>query len=505
MTAFNPSAIVARDSKLTRAGTGPLYWISYEYQYENDTFLPYSRWIANVNWIAHNFKPYGYQIVAPDGWIEGATRTNINGYVLSHNDSWLPDHTWTNVAREVNSLGLDMGVYYNPLWVTQAAVNDPAKVVVGTKIKIKDIVSMGDFFAGNPDPAKRPYWVDVKKPGAEQYVKGYINYFKQMNVKFLRIDFLSWYETGTDNERIVGKSHGSENYETALRWMAEAAGDDIWLSLVMPHLKNHAATELKYGDMIRINEDVFAGGWEHLSGRRQTRKTFWSQWANTFQGLTAFSDISGHGKIVLDSDFQRLSKLKNDDEKQTSISLSIMAGAPIAMADQYDTLAPADYKFYQNEELLALNKQGFVGKPFYKATGPNKRDSEKWAGQLPNGDWVIGLFNRSDVPKTVKIDFLKTLGLMDAVSVRDLWGKNELGLLSVYKTTLAPHAVKVLKLSSLYTTGNNYNYSKQSDLDSKSLDESVQKISSIRKYGIVLLSFIAILMIFASLIRIKRR
>ncbi|QGQ96518.1 hypothetical protein EHS13_17310 [Paenibacillus psychroresistens] len=507
-TAFNPSRIVARDSAFTRSGTGPLYWISYEYQYDNDTFLPYSRWLANVNWFAQNFMPYGYQMVSTDGWIEGATQTNQNGYVLSHNDSWLPEHSWNKVTQEVNALGLDMGVYYNPLWVTQAAVNDPTKKVIGTSISIKDIVAPGDFFTGNPNPSKHPYWVDVTKAGAEQYIKGYVDYFKQMNVKFLRIDFLSWFETGTDSDKIVGISHGSANYETALRWMSEAAGDDIELSFVMPHLKNHAATELKYGDMIRINEDVFAGGWEHLSGRRQTSKAVWSQWANTFQGLTAFSDISGHGSMVLDTDFQRLRKLNNDNEKQTSISLSIMAGAPIAMADQYDTLAPADYIFYQNEELLALNKQGFVGKPLYKnkAAYPiNQKDSERWAGQLPNGDWVLGLFNRSDSSKTVKVNLLKTFGSMDAFSVRDLWGGTELGLISVYKTTLAPHAVKVLKLTSPYRTGNYYNFSNPSNINSKALHQQpIQKTSPIRKYGFGLLILLVILLISTLLVNRKR-
>lgn len=38
-----------------------------------------------------------------------------------------------------------MGVYYNPLWVTQAAVNDSTKKVIGTDIPISSIVTSGDF------------------------------------------------------------------------------------------------------------------------------------------------------------------------------------------------------------------------------------------------------------------------------------------------------------------------------------------------------------------------
>lgn len=440
----------ARDSKFTRGGAGPLYWITYEYQYDNNTFMPYDRWEANVKWVAENFKPYGFDMVSTDGWIEGATVTNENGYILSHNDSWLPEHTWENVTKSVNERGLKMGVYYNPLWVTQAAVKDPAKKVVGTDIKIADIVEPGDFFTGDPNPARRPYWVDVTKPGAEEYVKGYVRYFKNMGVKFLRIDFLSWYETGTDNGNKVGKGHGTDRYETALRWMKEAAGDDLWLSLVMPHMKNHGEKELLYGDMVRINEDVFKGGWEHLSGRGQLRKDGWSQWANSFQGFTGFSDISGRSQMVLDGDFQRLRKLKNDGEKRTSVTLSILAGGPVAIADEYDTLAPQDYKFYQNEELLALNKMGFAGKPVFQASGEYKkdsRDSETWVGQLPGGEWVVGLFNREGSAKTKSVDFAKTLGIIGKASVRDIWERKDLGGMAAYEASIEPHDVKVLKVT----------------------------------------------------------
>jgi len=124
---------------------------------------------------------------------------------------------------------------------------------------------------------------------------------KQIGVKLLRIDFLSWYETGTDKGTFIGKNHGTNNYLTALRWMREAAGSDMVLSLVMPHLKNHAKSELLYGDMVRINEDVAHGGWENLSEQRQNWINTWSQWANPFLGFTGFSDIAGRGALTIAS------------------------------------------------------------------------------------------------------------------------------------------------------------------------------------------------------------
>ena len=69
------------------------------------------------------------------------------------------------------------------------------------------------------------YWVDVDKPGAKEWIQNYVRYFKEMGVTYLRIDFLENYET----------NYGTRRYEQALAWIAEAAGDDLFLSLVMPH------------------------------------------------------------------------------------------------------------------------------------------------------------------------------------------------------------------------------------------------------------------------------
>ncbi|WP_052702945.1 carbohydrate-binding protein [Paenibacillus beijingensis] len=482
----------ARDSAATRKGVPPLYWMAYETPFTTNTPLTEARWKANVDWFAANFLPYGYDMVSTDGWIEGATMTNANGYILSYNDSWITNNpasetvtgtdTWADWGGYVQSKGLKLGVYYNPLWVSPFAVEDTSKKVAGRPgISIRDIVDLnydcdgdgiadGDRFnTGQPNPL---YWVDVTKPGAEEYVKGYVNYFKSIGAKFLRVDFLSWYENGKEgttpltckkdeNGNGYGqqKDHGRANYETALRWMSEAAGDDLTLSLVMPHLYNHGEIEKKYGDMIRIDEDVFGGGWDHISGRRQTWRNGWSQWANPFQGLTGFSDLAGRTSMINDADFLRMNTFSGpyaDNERKTAVSLLTMAGAPIAVADQYDTIG-SSAPIYQNPEMIELPKSGFAGKPVYLSGAPyepetdgqndtGSRDTERWAGQLPNGDWVVGLFNRSDANKTLSMNFASVLGLQTDALVRDLWAHEELGYKTSHSVDLAPHDSSVFKV-----------------------------------------------------------
>jgi alpha-glucosidase len=465
LTIFSANGMQAHatDSKTTRAGAGPLYWIAYENPFVTDTAISEARWQANVDWVANNFKSYGYNMVSTDGWIEGATQTNANGYILKHNDAWT--NGWQYWANYAAAKGLSMGVYYNPLWVTQAAVRDTSKLVKGTNIPVANIIRAGDMFNGNPDPAKQLYWVDVTKPGAKEYIQGYVNYFKSMGVKFLRVDFLSWYESGSAIGAPAGaQAHGSANYATALQWMQQAAGPDMTLSLVMPNLYNHAANEMKTGDMIRIDDDAATGGWEQISqgsfgDLRQTWIDHWSQWANPFQGFTGFSDISGRGSMILDGDFFRLNTFSGpyaDNEKRAAISLYTMAGSPLAIADQYDTIG-SNAGYYQNQDLLNVHKDGFVGKPVYYNGNPfeptvqgqpdtGSRDSERWLGQTTDGNWVVAVFNRGDAAAAKSLDFNSLLGLPNGADVYDIWSHADLGFKTNQTLTLQPHDVSLVKV-----------------------------------------------------------
>jgi hypothetical protein len=344
---------------------------------------------------------------------------------------------------------MQLGVYYNPLWVTRSAIDGGATVVGRPEIKVADIINPNDPFDGT----HQIYWVDATRDGAEEYVKGYVAYFRDMGAAMLRIDFLGWYEIGYDqSDGTVCMAHGREAYTTALRWMREAAGD-MTLSLVLPNLFDHAAAERAYGDMIRIDNDVAQGGWFSLSEGRQTWQPIWSQWNSPFMGFTGFSDVSGRGQVSLDGDPTIISSFSIDDQRRSAISLFVMAGAAIAIGDRYDTIGP-NASFYQNTEVLDLRRAGLVGKPIY-ANGhlldydPTSRDPERWIGQLPDSSWVVGLFNRSGAaaPVTKSIDFAADLGLPSGGAVRDLWTHQDMGMKTGWTANLGPYASSLVKVT----------------------------------------------------------
>jgi Alpha galactosidase C-terminal beta sandwich domain len=424
----------------------PLYWSAYEYHFEREhessaetcgsgeNFIPESELLANIDWVEANLKPYGYDMVAVDGWGDALTLSE-NGYRASHSQNWERDYAWW--SAHLRERGMRLGMYENPLVVHVDAADVTTKIV-GTDIPVGTLSDPIDECAFR--------WVSVDRPGAEQYVKGYIKYYADMGIDHLRVDFISWFENGFD--RYLGQvapRRPRENYATGLRWMREAA--DLYgmqLSFAMPHLYDEAELERQYAHSVRISEDVGHGEWWKFSAKdRGTDFYHWPQWANAFDGFTHWSFIAGRDRVRLDGDFIRMNTYSTNVERRTVLSTHVMAGGPIAVADLHDTIGD-NVGIYQNEELLALNRDGFVGQPV--TNDPTNERSQIWTGTLSNGDTIVGLFNRESEPRSRSLSFAD-VGVSGEVTVRDLWQRAPLGPMGAISVELAPHASMVLQLS----------------------------------------------------------
>jgi len=411
----------------------PLYWSVYEYCYSVDGAIPESEWLANIHWVDQNLLSYGYDMICIDGWGDD-NEYNEFGYREKHAAQWTHDYAWW--SAELQSRGMSLGMYYNPLWINRSAAASGV-LIKGTNIPLSTLIDETEetlWFT----------WVQVDRPGAEEYVKGYVQFYADMGVKYLRVDFLSWFESGVDKGNTVGPERPLEHYQTALMWMREACdANGMFLSLVMPNLYNEAATEVLYGHMVRINEDVGSGTWSRFNNfDRGIRHPTWSQYYNTFDGYTYWSHIAGRDSMILDGDFIRINTMANVEEKKTVISLHLMAGGPLSIADQYSSIGE-DLWLYQNPEMLALNQDGFVGKPLIN--DPTDKTSQIWKGQMSNGDWIIAFFNREDGIETRQLD-LGTLGIEGSVKIRDLWAHSELGSMSSLKASIPPHGCLVYRI-----------------------------------------------------------
>ena len=176
--------------------------------------------------------------------------------------------------------------------------------------------------------------------------------------------------------------------------------------------------------MIRISTDCDGGGWWFISDKERGQVNESGQgdkYRSAFDGLIGWADIIGvKGQTIMDPDFVQLNTLASDAEREFHISMLLVSGSPIGITDQYNTIGDCA-KFYKNTEMLELNKLGFVGKPLSTSIW-DKQNSSRWIGQLPDGDWIVGLFNRES-----------TVLDLGAMSGR-------------YSVRLEPHSCKVLRI-----------------------------------------------------------
>ena len=422
----------------------PLYWSIYEYAYgleqagvsESRMDFSSSQWDEIIDWVATNLKPYGYDMLCTDGFIP-MLANDASGYVTHYGSVALKD-----LVAKCKARGLRLGVYDNPLWV-----HGPRSTKIqGTDLTFGDLLYDNSTKVTNANAQDQWFtWIVSEKEGAQEYIDGFFHHYKELGVEFIRMDFLSWYEDGKDRGMgIVGRGYGREAYARALAYIAQSAKKyGIFTSLVMPHLNNDAEVEARYGNMVRIVADTGGGGWWHTSAQdKGVSYASWPNCMNQFDGFVYWSHITGRNKVILDGDFLRLNRYDTDAERQTAVSLQLMAGGPIAVADQPSTIGNA-MSFYTNDELLALRTDGFVGQPLSDRL--NDSDNQIWYGTLSNGDVVVGLFNRSDQSITVSVT-LNRVGLSGEHQVRDLWTHTDEGVVSTLSASIPAHGCKIVKI-----------------------------------------------------------
>ena len=424
----------------------PLYWSIYEHCWlqeragiSNDKMdFTESQWAEVIDWVAKELKPYGYNMLCTDGFIP-MLATDASGYMTQYGS--MPLKKLVEMCR---AKGLELGVYDNPLWL-HGPDNTP---IAGT-----NGLTFGDLKYKNGDSVENPgkgdlwfWWAVATHDGAKEYIDGFFKHYSELGIKYIRMDFLSWYEDGNDRGMgVVGRGYGRDCYEKALQYICESAKKyGVFTSLVMPHMYKSAELESQYGHMARIVADTGNGGWGHVSDndRRKNYGT-WPNCNNQFDGFVYWSKVAGRGRMIMDGDFLRLNTLSTDAEKQFAVSLQLMAGGPVTVADLPGSIGD-NLKFYQNQELLQLNKDRFAGKPLSNSLIDSK--NQIWYGQMTDGSWVVGIFNRDASQKSFSVK-LSDLGINGTRKVRDLWLHADEGETDHLDVTLGAHACKIVKLT----------------------------------------------------------
>ena len=133
----------------------------------------------------------------------------------------------------------------------------------------------------------------------------------------------------------------------------------------------------------------------------------------------------------------------NATEYRTHMSLWALLAAPLLAGNDLTRMSPETISILANRDVIAIDQDplGAQGDRV-AAEGP----LEIWIKPLSGGARAVGLFNRSDLPAEMAVDFTQ-LGLSGPTQARDLWAGKNLGPLTGYKATVPAHGVVLLRLA----------------------------------------------------------
>jgi len=135
----------------------------------------------------------------------------------------------------------------------------------------------------------------------------------------------------------------------------------------------------------------------------------------------------------------------NAVEYRTHMSLWALLAAPLLAGNDLSRMTPETRAILTNREVIAIDQDpaGRQGDRV-RAEGP----LEIWAKPLAGGAMAVGLFNLSDFPAKMSVDFAE-LGFKGRVSVRDVWaGQAVSASAGRFEALAPPHGTVLLRVSS---------------------------------------------------------
>ena len=271
------------------------------------------------------------------------------------------------------------------------------------------------------------YGLDMKKPGAQEYLNSLLNLYASWGVDFIKVDDLS---RPYSNAEVEG-------YNKAIA----QCGRPIVLSLSPGETPvKEAAHATKYANMWRMADDF----WDN-----------WKEILHMFDYAKNWEGVGGPGHWP-DCDMIQIGKLSKrgpvgnerysrftEDEEYTHMSFWCIYRSPLMLGGNLPENREQELKLITNDEVLAVNQNGANPRQLYKKNG-----AMVWYSHLPGTkDIYVGLFNIGDIDQPINVDFA-ALGLKGKIKVRDLWMKKDTGWFTKgYQQNIHLHGAALLKFS----------------------------------------------------------
>ena len=131
------------------------------------------------------------------------------------------------------------------------------------------------------------------------------------------------------------------------------------------------------------------------------------------------------------------------NEQYSHVSLWCLLSAPMLLGNDLSKMTLFTKRLLTNDEVIAVN-QDESGNQASRVI--SKDGFQVWMKEMHDGSLAVGLFNMEDTYRDYSL-FLEDLGVDESCTIRDLWRQKDEGSFSdIYKTEIAPHGVKLIRI-----------------------------------------------------------
>lgn len=395
---------------------------------------------GNAEYMAEHLKAFGWDYVVVDiQWYEpGANSSQYRPFVPLEMDEYsrlLPavgrfpsaagGQGFKPLADYVHSLGLKFGIHIMRGIPRQAVHADTP--ILGTDATARSIAHPNSICPWNTDM----YGVDASKEGAQQYYNSLFDLYASWGVDFVKVDDIA-----------ASRLYGIHLDEIKLIHNAiDQCGRPMVLSLSPgPAPLEHAEALADHANMWRMTDDY----WDlwHLLHDMFERCEKWAP--HVAAGAWPDCDMLPLGHLGIRSVDGGASKRWTRftrDEQVTMMSLWAIFRSPLMFGGEMRDNDEWTLSLLTNEEVLELHRNGRGARQLYREAG-----RIVWTAQGEDESVYAALFNAGEQNDTVSVS-LSQLGLTGAQRVRDLWKRQDLGVLDELSFSLPPHSSLLLKLT----------------------------------------------------------
>lgn len=416
--------------------------------------------LANADYMAAKLKSHGWDTITIDiQWYEPLARTTAyrRGAALEMDDQarLLPapnrfpmtaaTRSFKPIADYLHAKGLKFGLHLMRGIPRQAVTNNSS--ILGTRYTAADIAKTNSICSWNTDM----YGVDMTKPGAQEYYDSVFALLASWDLDYVKVDDLS-------------SPYHKDEIE-AIRRAITRTGRKIVLST------SPGATPVSQGAHIQQHANLW-----------RISNDFWDEWRALyaqFARLNNWTPFSGPGHWP-DADMLPLGNVRawqtrdnwtrfTQDEQFTLMTLWCIARSPLIMGGNLPNNDDFTLALMTNDEVLTVNQNSTNNRQLF-----NTNNTIAWVADVPGSKAkYLALFNPSPVPAPGRRNpganpgaatnapatdlgtttpreisvALNELGLPGAATVRDLWNRKELGVVTGrFTQTINSHGAGLYRL-----------------------------------------------------------